>query len=37
MPSTFVYRVRDKGGRLLEGTLEADNTGLVASKLREMG
>jgi type IV pilus assembly protein PilC len=37
MPSTFMYRVRDKGGRLLEGTLEADNTGLVASKLREMG
>jgi type IV pilus assembly protein PilC len=37
MPSTFVYRVRDKGGRLLEGSLEADNTGLVASKLRDMG
>ena len=37
MPSTFVYRVRDKGGRLLEGSLEADNTGLVATRLREMG
>ncbi len=37
MPSTYVYRVRDKGGRLLEGSLEADNTGLVAAKLREMG
>jgi type IV pilus assembly protein PilC len=37
MPSTYAYRVRDKGGRLLEGTLEADNTGLVASRLREMG
>ena len=37
MPSTYVYRVRDKGGRLLEGSLEADNTVLVASKLREMG
>jgi type IV pilus assembly protein PilC len=37
MPATFVYRVRDKGGRLLEGSLEADNTGLVATRLREMG
>lgn len=37
MPSTYVYRVRDRGGRLLEGSLEADNTGLVATKLREMG
>ncbi len=37
MPATYVYRVRDKGGRLLEGSLEADNTGLVAAKLREMG
>jgi len=37
MPGTYVYRVRDKGGRLLEGSLEADNTVLVASKLREMG
>ena len=34
MPSTYAYRVRDKGGRLLEGTLEADNTGFVASRLR---
>ena len=37
MATTFIYRVRDKGGRLLEGSLEADNTGLVANKLREMG
>jgi type IV pilus assembly protein PilC len=37
MPATFVYRVRDKGGRLLEGSLEADNHGLVATRLREMG
>jgi type IV pilus assembly protein PilC len=29
--------VRDKAGRLLEGSLEADNTTLVANKLREMG
>ena len=37
MPTTFQYRVRDKGGRLVEGSLEADNTLLVANKLREMG
>jgi type IV pilus assembly protein PilC len=37
MPATYVYRVRDKGGRLLEGSLEADNHGLVATRLREMG
>src|SRR5580658_9429140 len=37
MPSTYVYKVRDKGGRLLEGSLEADDTNLVANKLREMG
>jgi type IV pilus assembly protein PilC len=37
VPTTYQYRVRDKGGRLLEGSLEADNTILVANKLREMG
>jgi type IV pilus assembly protein PilC len=37
VPTTFQYRVRDKAGRLLEGSLEADNTTLVANKLREMG
>jgi type IV pilus assembly protein PilC len=35
--TSYQYRVRDKGGRLLEGSLEADNTSLVANKLREMG
>jgi len=37
MTTTYQYRVRDKGGRLIEGTLDADNTNLVANKLREMG
>src|SRR3954452_14223851 len=37
MPDTYVYRVRDKGGKLLEGSLEADNTALVANKLKSMG
>jgi type IV pilus assembly protein PilC len=35
--TTFTYRVRDQRGRLLEGSLEADNTDLVANKLRQMG
>jgi type IV pilus assembly protein PilC len=37
MPDTYVYRVRDKSGKLLEGSLEADNTALVANKLKSMG
>jgi len=35
--TTFLYKVRDSGGKLLEGTLDADNQGLVASRLRQMG
>ena len=37
MPTTFAYKVRDGEGKVLEGTLEADNTSLVVSRLREMG
>ena len=37
MPETFQYRVRDREGRLVEGSLEADNSTLVANKLRQMG
>src|SRR3954453_5955255 len=37
VPDTYVYRVRDKAGKLLEGSLEADNTALVANKLKSMG
>jgi len=37
MPETYVYKVRDRQGKLLEGTLEADNTTLVANRLRQMG
>jgi type IV pilus assembly protein PilC len=37
MTTTFVYKVRDKGGRLVQGSLEAQNEQLVVSKLREMG
>ena len=34
---TYAYKVRDRSGKLVEGTLEADNTTLVANKLRQMG
>ncbi|MDQ1403894.1 MAG: type pilus assembly protein PilC [Actinomycetota bacterium] len=37
MADTYVYKVRDKAGKLLEGALEADSTTLVANKLRQMG
>jgi type IV pilus assembly protein PilC len=37
MPSTFAYKVRDKEGRLVEGSLEADSPELVINKLRSMG
>lgn len=37
MPATFAYRVRDKEGRIVEGSLDADSVSLVAGKLRSMG
>jgi type IV pilus assembly protein PilC len=37
MPETFQYKVKDKGGKLVEGSLEAENAQLVVSKLRSMG
>ncbi|MGH9268484.1 MAG: type II secretion system F family protein, partial [Acidimicrobiales bacterium] len=37
MPDTYAYRVRDRQGKLLEGTIEAESTTLVANKLRQMG
>src|SRR5215470_18712087 len=37
MPQTFQYKVKDKTGKLLEGSLEAENAQLVVSKLRSMG
>jgi type IV pilus assembly protein PilC len=37
MAATFTYKVRDRQGRLVEGSLEADNGALVAEKLRQMG
>src|SRR5829696_1119788 len=37
MAATYVYKVRDKAGRLVEGSLEAQNEQLVVSRLRDMG
>ncbi len=37
MPDTFQYKVKDKNGKLVEGSLEAENAQLVVSKLRSMG
>src|SRR3977135_3977582 len=37
MPETFQYKVKDKSGKLVEGSLEAENAQLVVSKLRSMG
>ncbi len=37
MADTYTYRVRDKQGHIVEGTLESDSTTLVANKLRQMG
>jgi type IV pilus assembly protein PilC len=37
MSETYAYKVRDTGGKLVSGTLVADNQQLVVSRLREMG
>ncbi|HJP66076.1 MAG TPA: type II secretion system F family protein [Actinomycetota bacterium] len=37
MADTYQYRVRDGGGKLVTGTLVADNQDLVLARLREMG
>ncbi len=37
MAETYAYKVRDKAGKVLEGSIEAESTALVANKLRQMG
>src|SRR5512140_923702 len=37
MAQTFAYKVRDRGGKLIEGSLEADSEQLLIGKLRSMG
>lgn len=35
--TTYEYKVRDRSGKILTGSLDADNTALVANRLRQMG
>ncbi len=37
MPETYAYKVKDHDGRMIEGSIEAESTALVANKLRQMG
>lgn len=37
MSQTFTYRVRDKSGQVVSGSLEADNSALLVTRLRAMG
>ena len=37
MADTYTYKVRDKQGNIVQGSIEADSTTLVANKLRQMG
>jgi type IV pilus assembly protein PilC len=37
LPDTYTYKVRDRAGKMLEGSIEAESTTLVANKLRQMG
>jgi type IV pilus assembly protein PilC len=37
MATTFAYKVRDRQGKLVSGTLEAESVTIVAGKLRQMG
>jgi type IV pilus assembly protein PilC len=37
VPTTFSYRVRDTDGHTITGSLDAENSDLVANKLKDMG
>jgi type IV pilus assembly protein PilC len=37
MASTFAYKVRDRSGKMVAGTLQADSQAVVVTKLRQMG
>jgi type IV pilus assembly protein PilC len=37
MTTTFAYKVRDRSGKTVDGVLEADNRGMVVSRLKQMG
>ncbi|HWL36482.1 MAG TPA: type II secretion system F family protein [Frankiaceae bacterium] len=37
MATTYAYKVRDRAGKVQQGTIEADNASAVAAKLKGMG
>ncbi len=37
MVETYAYKVKDHDGHMIEGSIEAESTALVANKLRQMG
>jgi type IV pilus assembly protein PilC len=37
MPTTYAYKVRDREGKMLGGTLEAESQDAVVAKLRQLG
>ena len=37
MPTSYLYKVRDREGRMLDGTLEAESEEAVVSRLRQFG
>ena len=37
MPDTYAYKVRDKGGKVVSGSLVADSEALAVARLRDMG
>ncbi|MGH2794205.1 MAG: type II secretion system F family protein [Actinomycetota bacterium] len=37
MATTYAYKVRDRAGKLVSGTLEAESQAAVSTKLRQMG
>lgn len=37
MAATYVYRVRDKSGKIISGAIEAESQSAVTNKLRQMG
>ncbi|MDT5030780.1 MAG: type pilus assembly protein PilC, partial [Actinoplanes sp.] len=37
MPTTFEYQVRDRAGKMVTGSIEAETEAAVATRLKQMG
>src|SRR5437588_10587626 len=37
MPTTYAYKVRDRAGKIVQGTVEAESETAVVGRLRQMG